>query len=132
MIKVFTSVWHFCINQQFFYSDGVSDSLVCVTHCAPYKKKAEAEDLLSADSISRKTFRLKLRRCFMSRLDCNRRWCLHFVTRQKLNGRLSQNVRLFCCRDRGKISNKKMQEKLDKVLLICSFLGWEEKIFGHF
>ena len=26
----------------------------------------------------------------------------------------------------------KMQEKLDKVLLICSFLGLEEKIFGHF
>ena len=25
-----------------------------------------------------------------------------------------------------------MHEELDKVLLICSFLGWEDKMFGHF
>ena len=25
-----------------------------------------------------------------------------------------------------------MQEKLDKVLLICSFLEWDDKMFGHF
>ena len=77
--------------------------------------KAEAEDLLSADYISRETFRLKLRRGFRSRLDCNRRWCLHFVTRQKLNGRLSQNVRLFAAEIAAKYQTRsgEMHEELD-------------------
>ena len=109
MIKVFNFCLAFFASTNNFFTQMVWVILWFVSHIVPLtRKKAEAEDLLSADSISRKTFRLKLRRCFMSRLDCNRRWCLHFVTRQKLNGRLSQNVRLFCCRDRGKILNKKL------------------------